>query len=240
MLGVFDTVLTSSDLSIDRVLNTGLPVILLFHQTDLTAELQHSLDDLARQYAGRVLVVKLPHQDAPETVRRFGVRQFPTLISTREGQPVARQESVTAADVKAHLAFLTGQGPFPAAPSTASSPVASAARAAGKGPIAVSEADFEQEVLHSNRPVLVDFWAEWCGPCRMMEPVLEKISRQQGDKLKVVKVNVDDNPAISGRYGISGIPTMIVVENGREADRLVGALPESALRNRLARWMRPG
>ena len=101
----------------------------------------------------------------------------------------------------------------------------------------MSEADFDREVLRSDRPVLVDFWAEWCGPCRMMEPTLEKLSRQQVGGLKVAKVNVDENPGLSSRYNVSGIPTMIVVQNGREVDRLVGALPESALRNRLARWI---
>ncbi len=238
MLSVFDTVLTSNDLSIDRVLHTGLPVALLFYDKNLPDDIRHSLDNLARQYAGKVLVVRLFRQDALETARKYDIRQFPTLVSIREGKPVARQESPSQADLRAHVAFLAGQGPVPASHTETASSGPTRQATAPKGPVHVSEADFEREVLRSDKPVLVDFWAEWCGPCRMMEPTLEKLSRQQTGGLKVAKVNVDENPGLSSRYGVSGIPTMIVVQNGREVDRLVGALPESALRNRLARWIR--
>jgi len=235
MLNVFDTVLTSNDMSIERVLHAGLPVALLLYDSEPSADLQQTLDELAHKYAGKVLVVRLSRKDGPETIKKFDIGQFPALLSVRTGRPVARQDHVNANDVRAHIAHLAGEGPMPSAHTPESQP--SPKQVASEGPLQVNEAEFEREVLQSERPVLVDFWAEWCGPCRMMEPALEKLARQYGDTLKVVKVNVDDNPGISSRYGITGIPTMLIIQNGREADRLVGALPASALRNRLARWI---
>ncbi len=241
MLSVLDTVITSNDMSIDRVLQAGLPVVMLFTDRDLPADFRRSLDELAGKHAGKALIVLLRREDAPQTVSRFNVRQFPILVAYKDGQESSRQGNATPADVQAYVTYLLGQGPKPAPqaaePRPASTQQSRTSQARSAGPVNVDEADFEQEVLRSERPVLVDFWAVWCGPCRFMEPVIEKLAHQNAATLKVAKVNVDENPNISGRYGISGIPTMIVFQNGREVDRLVGALPESALRGRLARWI---
>ncbi len=93
----------------------------------------------------------------------------------------------------------------------------------------VSDNSFEADVLQSDQPVLVDFWAEWCGPCRMMTPVVESVAQKFQGTAKVFKLNVDDNPSISQRFGIKGIPTMIVFKDGKEAERLVGATSEQAI-----------
>jgi len=85
--------------------------------------------------------------------------------------------------------------------------------------------------------MLVDFWAPWCSPCKMVAPTLEALAREQSESLKIVKVNVDENPGLSGKYGGMSIPTMLVFSGGRESDRWVGALPEKALRSRVARWI---
>jgi thioredoxin 1 len=98
----------------------------------------------------------------------------------------------------------------------------------------VADASFEQEVMRSPIPVLVYFWALWCGPCRMTEPIVEKLARELSGRLKVAKVNVDENPMMAGRYGVQSIPTMMVVKNGQIADRWVGALPEPAMRSCVA------
>jgi thioredoxin 1 len=93
----------------------------------------------------------------------------------------------------------------------------------------VNDSSFETEVLKSNQPVLVDFWAEWCAPCRMMTPVLEAVAAKFEGKARVVKLNVDDNPSATQRFGIKGIPTLILFKGGRETERLVGATNESAV-----------
>ncbi len=92
-----------------------------------------------------------------------------------------------------------------------------------------SDAGFESDVLKSAEPVVVDFWAEWCGPCRMIAPALEEISGALGDKIKIVKLNVDENPAIAAKYGIMSIPTLLLFKNGEIADRQVGAAPKQKL-----------
>lgn len=101
-------------------------------------------------------------------------------------------------------------------------------------PQVVSDQTFEQEVLKSDTPVLVDFWATWCGPCRMVAPVLEDVANEHGDKIRVAKLDVDANPITAGRFGVRAIPTMIVFKNGREADRIVGFHQKPQLMQKLA------
>jgi thioredoxin 1 len=231
----FDTVLASSDLSVDRVLNAGLPVALVFYEQSLPADLRQTMDGLARQYAGKALIVMLAHGDAPQAISRFGVRGLPALVTVRDDKTTTKQEKVNPADLKPHMAHLLGEGPLP--PRHADQPDGtSSPTEAQRQPVAVSDADFEREVLRADRPVMVDFWAPWCAPCRMVAPTLDALAREQ-KALKIAKVNVDENPGLASRYGTLSIPTMIVFHGGREVDRWVGALPESALRSRVARWI---
>jgi len=93
----------------------------------------------------------------------------------------------------------------------------------------VTDTSFEADVLNSEGPVLVDFWAEWCGPCRQIAPALEDMARDLGDKVTVAKLNIDENPATPGKYGVRGIPTMMIFKGGKVASTKVGALPKSKL-----------
>ena len=93
----------------------------------------------------------------------------------------------------------------------------------------VSDVTFESEVLKATGPVVVDFWAEWCGPCRMIGPALEEISGSLGEKVKIVKLNVDENPATAAKYGIMSIPTLMLFKNGELASRQIGAQPKQKL-----------
>ena len=105
-----------------------------------------------------------------------------------------------------------------------------------KASITVDESTFESEVLNSERPVLVDFWAPWCGPCRLVSPVVESIGDAHADKLSVAKVNTDENQQLAMRYSIFSIPTLIVFKDGREAARLVGFMPQEAMEQRLSQF----
>ena len=98
---------------------------------------------------------------------------------------------------------------------------------------AVTETTFEQEVLQSDKPVLVDFWAEWCGPCHAVSPILDKIAEERADELKLVKVNIDENQGLAQRYGVMSIPMMVLFKNGEPAAQTVGAQPKGSLERSL-------
>ncbi|MBT9548249.1 MAG: thioredoxin [Candidatus Sericytochromatia bacterium] len=95
----------------------------------------------------------------------------------------------------------------------------------------VNDQNFAEEVLNASSPVLVDFWAPWCGPCRLVSPVVEEIAKDYDGKLKVVKVNTDDNPETASNYHISGIPSLLLFKEGQVADQIVGAVPKAKLSN---------
>lgn len=104
-------------------------------------------------------------------------------------------------------------------------------------PIHVTDAVFEQSVLKSSVPVIVDFWAPWCGPCKAVAPILEKLAQEFADRVVIAKVNTDENPQWAGQYGVQGIPTMLFIVNGKEIHRQVGALPERMLRQTVAQFL---
>ncbi len=103
----------------------------------------------------------------------------------------------------------------------------------GNGPLHVTDQDFKTTVLSSAKPVLVDFWAAWCGPCRMIAPFVEEIAKDYAGKAVVAKMDTDANPQTPMQYGIMGIPTLIIFKNGQEVDRIVGAVPKAAIAKKL-------
>ena len=104
--------------------------------------------------------------------------------------------------------------------------------------ISLNEQSWKDEVVNSELPVLVDFWAEWCAPCRMMAPALEEISREYEGKVKVGKLNVDENSAVAGEYSIMGIPTLLFFRNGKVVDKVVGVVAKKVLQDRIEKAMK--
>ena len=108
---------------------------------------------------------------------------------------------------------------------------------AGLGVLEVSDATFDQEVLRSEQPVLVDFWAVWCGPCKAIAPIVDGVAATYAGKLKVAKVNVDENGATPSRYGIRGIPTLLLFKGGKVADQIVGYVPQNVIEEKVQRLL---
>jgi thioredoxin 1 len=244
ILGMFDMPITTNDSSIDRVLATGLPVLMVFLEGSAPPSIAPVMDNLAARYAGRILLVKIQVKDNPVSTNKYQIKNTPALVAINRGQVVTKTEQVTASSLEAHLAYLLGEGPEPVETSQKSatqrpedrdgSPRANGSSTKTGSPQPVTSASFESEVMRSSLPVLVDFWAPWCGPCRMIEPIVEKLAVELSGRLKVAKVNVDENPEISRQYGVQGIPMMMIVKNGRVVDQWMGAQPEAVIRGRVS------
>jgi thioredoxin 1 len=104
-------------------------------------------------------------------------------------------------------------------------------------PVAISDASFETEVVKAEKPVLVDFWAEWCGPCRMIAPLLENIADEYADSLKITKLDVDANPQTMMKFGVQSIPTLILFKDGQPVERLIGYMPKERLLSRIRPYL---
>jgi thioredoxin 1 len=221
-----------------------------------SAALDGTMKALAKQEAGKLLLVQMNVKDSPETARRYNIRSAPAVVGVKNGQVQSQAENIDSTELERHARYLLGSGPKPEPKAQPQAAAAGAAGAYAGGtaggsygahtqqqpgtdghggqPVTVTDASFEQEVMGSSIPVVVDFWAPWCGPCRMVAPVLDKLAREWNGRVKIAKVNVDENPNIAARYRITGIPTMMVVRSGQIIDQWAGALPEPALRQRLS------
>lgn len=231
---VFDAPIIVNDQSLERLLSAEIPVlILLWNGQDLPGDLDQALLKLAREETGKLLIAKINVHENRGAAHRFNAVKSPVLVFIKQRSEVGRLESPSVPEVLEHVQHLLGRGPQPRR-----KPAHARAEPPAGHPIKVTDASFEQQVLRSALPVLVDFWAPWCGPCHMIAPALEKIAADFAGRLVVAKLNVDENPITAGRYGVQGIPTLLVIRNGVVINRLVGVLPEPHLRAEVERVLR--
>jgi thioredoxin 1 len=259
-----DAPVHSNEANFNRVLNAGLPVlVVLWRRNCATCEqLNPALDHLAKTYAGKALVVKVNTDDEAGLARRLNAQQLPDLVFFKDGQEVGRGAGVASErDLAAWLDYLVGGGARPAAPSgpsvafgsaPGSAPSSSAysqpqpaqqgTRGASTGVkselIVLTDGTFDQLIRTSDVPVLVDFWAVWCGPCKMIAPHVAALAQEFAGRAAVGKLNVDENPRTAGQYGIMSIPTLLIFSGGKVVDQIVGVQPAQVLRQRLARHVR--
>ena len=108
-----------------------------------------------------------------------------------------------------------------------------AAASSGHSYVVVTDSNFDQEVIQATLPVLVDFWADWCGPCKMIAPILDQLAAEYAGKARIAKINVDENPQMASQFGITSIPTLLLFKNGKVVDKAIGAVPKKVLAGKL-------
>jgi thioredoxin 1 len=252
---VFDTPIHTNEQSIERVLRAGVPVVLVFWSRPCPPceQLDPLLERLAADYAGKALIAKVDVRDNPGLVRRYGITHLPGLVFVRQGAPVAQgRGAASEAVLRAWLEHLVTGRPRPSLPEGPSVPLGGAAPRAPEGarrpaaargaaptpgaaPLDLTDATFDQVVGSSAQPVLVDFWAPWCGPCRMIEPTIMRLAQEFAGRATVARLNVDENPRTAQRFNISSIPALLIFRQGQVVERLFGAQPAPVIRQALAK-----
>lgn len=228
---ILDSPITTDDKNLKKVLKQKAPALLILHNGGLDRPLDDTIRKEAKRNAGDLLVVRIDVSQNRDTLIRYGEPNIPALITLTEnnwGRKVKSDaENIRPKDVRDHVKHLLEDKPLP------EKTVKGAAKS--KKPMTVTDQTFRKEVLKSKVPVLVDFWATWCGPCHQIAPYIEKIADEHKGKIKVVKLDVDRNRVITQRYGVQSMPTMIVFEGGQPAARISGANPV-ALRKMVERF----
>jgi thioredoxin 1 len=214
---------------LDEVLMGTDPVVLMLnHGETLAADISRALEGATKE---GLKVVRVNVDQQPQYADQFEVGKHPVLVVWHCGEVVSRRSRPWASDVQEIVKAAKDLLPTTASPAAASSPPAPKDNQPDDAPITVTDSTFEALVLKSQVPVLVDFWADWCGPCKMVAPILDRLAKEFKGKVRIAKVDVDRNPMLSSQFRIQSIPSLMFVKNGKIVGLSAGAAPEPALRD---------
>lgn len=230
------TVIHTNEQSIDRVLAAGAPVLLVFWSkgTPLAPAVETTLDKLAQQYAGKAIIAKVDTEAERSLASKYAPPSLPAIVLMRSGKADATLTGDDLLRTGDWLAYAVDGKPRPQQSAPRPTAQAGGTQTGNNTPVVLTDANFQQ-VVSGPGPVLVDFWAPWCGPCRMVAPSVEQLAREYAGRAVVGKLNVDENPATQRRFQIMSIPTLYIFKNGQVVDQIVGAQPLPVLQQRLAR-----
>lgn len=215
----------ADDGTLSNVYGRGVPVVIYLHDgEDNYKPTTDALRKLAKKHDGEIAVASVNATDNPTTAAKYQHLKLPAII-TMERRMFGMREKSTAeearpSDARAHVAFLLGTGDDPAEIAARKQAKQPAPKSATRD---ASARTFKRDVLKSKTPVLVDFWAPWCGPCRQVSPLLEQLGEEYKGRVRVVKVNVDENESLSRKYGIASIPTVMIFKGGTVVESTYGA-----------------
>ncbi len=227
-----NTPIISDDKGLKKVLGRKQPALLyLYDGTQTDKPLDDALKREAKRNADELLVVKVDVSKNPNTHSKYGKPTIPAIVALSPaffGRKIkATAEGVRPADVRAHVGFLLRDEPLSEARSTEKSSGKSNGKLSKKGARHVNNTTWRKEVLKSKTPVLVDFWAAWCGPCNVIAPFIDDLADKYAGKVKVVKLNTEESHKIAGQFSIQSIPTFIMFDGGQPVERISGASPRA-------------
>jgi thioredoxin 1 len=226
-----ETIRTLQDAEFDTLLNDTKPVLVLFSDgSNLRNEFSVAFKK-ASETPGKVLFVRIDPKNNPKAAARFDIGDKPVLVAWYCGEEIARRSRPWGTDVPLAIEMLQNAAKNESKPEEQKEVVMSDQPVVETKPIAVTDATFQKEVLESELPVIVDFWAAWCGPCRQVAPIFDKLAQEFAGKVRVAKVNVDENPGLSQTFRVTSIPTIMMIKERTIVFNQAGALPEPVMRD---------
>lgn len=217
--------------SLDVAVQQELPVLVWVGCEGDTppTDVKKALETASKEYGERLQVFIADTSASPELKTQYGANKRAVLVGLHNGEAVTRRQRPWAADVEGIAKQLVALLPVPE--TTTDIAEDNQNKEIDMKPVTVTDTTFEKEVLNYELPVLIDFWAEWCGPCRMVAPVLEKLAKEFAGQVRIAKVDVDANPGLAQAFRIMSIPTLMFVKEGKIVGQQAGALPEPVLRD---------